>query len=90
MGTTIPVFLEQTITDRGHDTAGPHRTGKARVLPDGRLEISITDTNAGRHAIGMLADDLLDAVHWQGTVRLRVPSEAKDVAKLWQGLANRY
>ena len=72
-GEVLPVSLEQTIFDHtGHDDAGPHASGKAEVLPDGRLRISIIDTNAGRHAIAMLKDDLLDAVLWKGTVRLRV------------------
>ena len=76
VGTTAPVFLEQTIADfYGYDTPGPHRTGNARVLPDGRLEISIIDTLAGKHAIAMLSDDLLDAAWSKGTVRLRAYEE---------------
>lgn len=64
--------LEQTISGMsGHAEKGPHRAGPAEVLPDGRLRISIIDTNAGRHAIGMLKDDLLDVVLWNGIVRLR-------------------
>jgi hypothetical protein len=38
----------------------------------------------------MLADDLVDAVHFQGSVRLRVPGDGKDAAAAWTGLAKRY
>ncbi len=54
---------------------GRHPSGKAEVLADGRLRITILDTAAGRHAIAMLRDDLLDAVLVNGTVRLRVYDE---------------
>ena len=75
-GEVLRVSLEQTILDRfGHNDIGPHPAGKAEVLPDGRLRISILDTDAGRSAIGMLNDDLLDAVLWKNTVRLRVHDE---------------
>ena len=68
----MPVSLEETISGpSGHPEKGPHRAGTAEVLPDGRLGISIIDTNAGRHAIGMLRDDMIDVVLWQGSVRLR-------------------
>ena len=71
-GEVLRVSLDQTIADHtGHDEKGPHPCGKAEVLPDGRLLISILDTNAGRHAIGMLRDDMLDVVLSGGTVRLR-------------------
>ena len=70
------VVLEQTIVGLGgHDAKGPHPSGKAEVMADGRLRISILDTEAGRHAIAMLHDDLLDVVLWNGTVRLRVHDE---------------
>ena len=72
-GEVLPVSLEQTISGfSGHHEKGPHPVGRAETLPNGKLRISITDTNAGRHAIAMLADDLLDTVHWKGTARLRV------------------
>jgi hypothetical protein len=71
-GEALPVSLDQTILDHtGHDDKGPHPCGKAEVLPDGRLRISILHTNAGRQAIGMLEDDLLEVVLWSGSVRLR-------------------
>jgi hypothetical protein len=70
------VSLEQTIFDHtGHHDYGPHPCGKAEVLPDGRLFVSIVDTNAGRTAAAMLKVDLLDAVLWDGSVRLRVHDE---------------
>lgn len=86
-GEVLPVFLEQSVTIYGHTSAGPHRTGNALVLPDGRLEVTILDTNAGRHAIAMIRDDLVDAVHWKGSVRLRVPGDAK-AAAAWKSLAS--
>ena len=72
-GEVLRVSLEQTITDHVGDAAkGPHPAGKAEVLPDGRLRISIIDTLAGRHAISMLQADLLDVVLVKDIVRLRV------------------
>lgn len=74
-GEVLPVSLEQEVTGlTGHPEKPPHPAGKAEVLPDGRLRISIIDTVAGRHAIAMLQDDLLDVVLWKNTVRLRVSS----------------
>ena len=71
-GDVLPVFLEHTIHDHNdYDSKGPHRSGKAEILADGRLRISIIDTAAGRHAIGVLNDHLVDVVLWEGTVRLR-------------------
>ena len=71
-GEVLPVSLEQTISGlSGHPDKGPHPAGKAEILPDGRLRISIVDTNAGRHAAAMLRDDMIDVVLWQGSVRLR-------------------
>ncbi|HSL24658.1 MAG TPA: hypothetical protein VLA54_00130, partial [Acidimicrobiia bacterium] len=45
--------------------------GRATVLADGRLSIALLDTAGGRWAAGLLADDLVDVVLWQGTVGLR-------------------
>lgn len=71
-GEVLRVVLEQEISGlSGHLEKGPHVSGKAEVLADGRLLISILDTNAGRHAIGLLRDDLLDVVIDAGRVRLR-------------------
>jgi hypothetical protein len=66
------VKLEQTILGMdGRSEQGPHLVGRAEVLPDRRLRIRIPNTNAGRHAIGFLQDDLLDVVLEEGSVRLR-------------------
>lgn len=54
---------------------GPHVCGGAEVLADGRLRVTVNDTLAGRHAIAMIRDDVLDVVLWKGTVRLRVHNE---------------
>ena len=45
------------------------------VLEDGRLLVAITDHLPGRHAIGMIRNDLLDAVLWKNSVRLRVQDD---------------
>ena len=68
----LPVVLELTIQDHGgHDDRGPHPCGKAEVLPDGQLRITIADTLAGRDALSMLSDDMIDVVFEKGSVRLR-------------------
>ena len=56
VGEALRVPLDQTIVGLGgHDDEGPHPIGKAEVLSDGRLRISIMDTLAGRHAQRRLA-----------------------------------
>lgn len=71
-GEVLPVSLEQTINDHtGHPRAGPHPVGKATVLRDGKLSITLIATLAGRDAAALLADDVLDAVLFEGKVRLR-------------------
>lgn len=71
-GEKLPVALELTITGHtGHDERGPHPIGRAEVLADGRLRIAIADTLAGRHAIAMLNEEMLDVVLEPGSVRLR-------------------
>jgi hypothetical protein len=71
-GEVLGVALDQTIAGHsGGDDKGPHPCGKAEVLADGRLRISTLHTNAGRHAIAMLEDDMLDVVLVADRVRLR-------------------
>jgi hypothetical protein len=69
----LPVMLEQMVIDHvGSREPGPHSCGKAEVLSDGRLLVTLVNIEAGRAAEGLMRVDALDAVHWQGTVRLRV------------------
>ena len=71
-GGGVAVSLEQTISGiSGRPEKGPYPAGKAEIIPDGRLRISIIDSNAGRHAAGLIRDDMIDVMLWQGSVGLR-------------------
>jgi len=66
--------MDQNVMDRyGRNRPGPHPVGRAEVLQDGRLAISLINIDAGRTAQALLADDLLDAFRWgdRPTIRLR-------------------
>ncbi len=71
-GIKLRLEIDQIIDRR----PGPHRAGRAEVLEDGRLALSFVDTEAGRTARALVADDILDVVLWgpRPTVRLRVNS----------------
>jgi hypothetical protein len=53
--------MDQSILDDfGHNRPGPHRVGRAIVTDSGALEFRPSPTEAGRHALAMLTDDVLD------------------------------
>jgi hypothetical protein len=67
-GTSLPVLLEQ-------DVAGwpLHPVGNATVYEGGAALLKLIDTEAGRIAAELLAEDCLDVVFWgsKPTLRLR-------------------
>lgn len=75
-GETLPLLLETEVTDEvGRRLAGPHACGRAEILSDGRVAITPSRSAAGRTAQALLADDIIDAVLWNGSLRLRVFDE---------------
>jgi hypothetical protein len=67
----LRVELAQRVGDRGW---GPHVVGEAETFEGGKVKLFITTiTEAGRTAVALLADDILDAVIWgsKPVVRLR-------------------
>ena len=72
VGETLKVFLDLSVMDHtGRSDPGPHPVGKAMLLPGGDLSVELVDTAAGRDAVALLRDDLVDVTLSQGTVRLR-------------------
>ena len=75
VGIVIPVRLDQMVQGLfGEPDPGPHLVGKAQLADSGDLEVKLFNTNAGRHALAQLTDDLLDV------------AVVGDPAHLWLGV----
>jgi hypothetical protein len=71
-GVTLPLVLEQEVSDGLRRHPGPHRVGTAESYEGGRLLLKVLDTEAGQVAEAMIEEQLLDLKVQDGSVWLGV------------------
>jgi hypothetical protein len=69
-GTRIAVQLEQNVPPSGRPL---HRVGWAMVYEGGQVVLKLTEASeAGRVAVALLREDMIDAVFWGSEPKVRL------------------